>query len=224
MIGERDVQLKKERECYLSAKLKLDQCEHAAGALKVELAELKGRQDALGDLDGEVESALEEKERLLAELDSGIAGQMIRLSEGLAEARAEGKEVVRRDAVGAGHEEGHFRRDDVLDPVDVEQAAADVVVNSPDVSVGADSSLGVDTLVLAVGGRVGPHVAANGDERHDVDRSYVSRIMKLAGLAPDIVQAILAGNEPDGLSPAKLRKALPLWWDWQRGLMGSPAL
>ena len=66
------------------------------------MATLKGRQDALGDLDEEYESVLKEKERLLAEIDSGIAGQMIRLSEGLAEARAEGKEIG--EAIQAGRD------------------------------------------------------------------------------------------------------------------------
>ena len=33
---------------------------------------------------------------------------------------------------------------------------------------------------------------------------------------PDIVQAIVRGDEPDGLSLEKLRKSLPLRWDEQR--------
>ena len=58
-------------------------------------------------------------------------------------------------------------------------------------------------------------------ERHDVDRSYVSRIINLAGLAPDIVQAILAGNEPNGLSLRKLMtEGIPVRWDQQREVLG----
>ena len=33
-----------------------------------------------------------------------------------------------------------------------------------------------------------------------VDRSYVGRVMRLALLAPDIVEAIVLGREPSGLS------------------------
>ena len=39
-------------------------------------------------------------------------------------------------------------------------------------------------------------------------------------LAPDIVEAILMGNEPSGLSPTQLAKQLPLLWDEQRRVLG----
>ena len=41
-----------------------------------------------------------------------------------------------------------------------------------------------------------------------VDRTYVGRMLSLTGLAPDIIEAILRGDEPDGLSLEKLRKSL----------------
>ena len=43
----------------------------------------------------------------------------------------------------------------------------------------------------------------------DVDRSYVGRIMRLALLAPDIVEAIMRGEEPVNLSMETLTKRLP---------------
>lgn len=51
---------------------------------------------------------------------------------------------------------------------------------------------------------------------YGTDRSYVGRILKLAGLAPDIVEAIVTGYEPSGLSVAKLLKDLPVVWEKQR--------
>lgn len=54
-----------------------------------------------------------------------------------------------------------------------------------------------------------------------VDRTYVSRMLRLAGLAPDIVEAILRGDEPDGLSLEKLRKNLPVRWEEQRRICGQ---
>jgi hypothetical protein len=48
------------------------------------------------------------------------------------------------------------------------------------------------------------------------DRTYVGRMLRLTSLAPDIIEAILRGDEPDGLSLEKLRKHLPLRWDEQR--------
>jgi hypothetical protein len=45
------------------------------------------------------------------------------------------------------------------------------------------------------------------------DRTYVGRMLRLTSLAPDIIEAILRGDEPDGLSLEKLRKNLPVRWD-----------
>ena len=49
-----------------------------------------------------------------------------------------------------------------------------------------------------------------------LDRSYVGRILRLALLAPDIIEAILRGIEPSGLSLARLTKELPMLWVEQR--------
>ena len=57
-------------------------------------------------------------------------------------------------------------------------------------------------------------------EALDVDRSYVGRIMRLALLAPDIVEAIVRGDEPSGLSLEQLIKGLPMQWATQRDRTG----
>ena len=57
-------------------------------------------------------------------------------------------------------------------------------------------------------------------DRLNVDRSYASRILRLTLLAPDIVEAILAGREPSGLSLAKLTQTLPVLWHEQREMFG----
>ena len=59
-----------------------------------------------------------------------------------------------------------------------------------------------------------------------VHRTYVGRtcppqpwrrrMLRLTSLAPDIIEAILRGNEPDGLGLERLRKDLPVRWDEQR--------
>jgi hypothetical protein len=59
-------------------------------------------------------------------------------------------------------------------------------------------------------------------DRLDADRSYVARILRLNLLAPDIVEAILAGREPSGLSLAKLTQTLPILWHEQREMFGFP--
>ena len=54
----------------------------------------------------------------------------------------------------------------------------------------------------------------------DVDNSYVARILKLTTLAPDIIEAILNGEEPSGLSLSRLIRTFPMDWDQQRALFG----
>ena len=65
--------------------------------------------------------------------------------------------------------------------------------------------------------------AANG-----VDRTYVSRILRLTSLSPEIVERILDGDEPEGVSLRRLQKDLPLAWSDQGSVArvrpeGSPA-
>jgi len=54
-----------------------------------------------------------------------------------------------------------------------------------------------------------------------VDRTYVGRMLRLTSLAPDIIEAILRGDEPDGISLRKLQKHLPIRWDEQRKAWGK---
>lgn len=54
-----------------------------------------------------------------------------------------------------------------------------------------------------------------------VDGSYVSRMLDLTLLAPDIIEAILDGREPSGLSLTILtNKQVPPTWGAQRRLFG----
>lgn len=54
----------------------------------------------------------------------------------------------------------------------------------------------------------------------NVDGSYVTRILKLTTLAPEIVEDIINGEEPNGLSLAKLTRSFPEEWSEQRSLLG----
>jgi len=49
-----------------------------------------------------------------------------------------------------------------------------------------------------------------------LDPSYVARVVRLASLAPQIIEAILDEREPEGLSLNTLRQDLPLAWEEQR--------
>jgi hypothetical protein len=56
-----------------------------------------------------------------------------------------------------------------------------------------------------------------------VDNSYVARILRLTLLAPDLLEAILDGTEPDGLSLEKLYR-VPVGWEEQRRAVGPAAV
>jgi hypothetical protein len=57
-------------------------------------------------------------------------------------------------------------------------------------------------------------------EAENISKSYVSRILRLALLAPDIVEAILAGKTDQALMLEKLERPLPATWEGQRRTHG----
>ncbi len=52
-------------------------------------------------------------------------------------------------------------------------------------------------------------------DKLQLDIAYVTKILHLVNLAPDIQEAIIAGNEPDGLSLNRLRRGIPVEWERQ---------
>lgn len=48
-----------------------------------------------------------------------------------------------------------------------------------------------------------------------INPSYVSRLLRMTLLAPDIVEAILAGRQPSGLTMTRAMKPFPLEWQEQ---------
>jgi len=53
-----------------------------------------------------------------------------------------------------------------------------------------------------------------------VNESYVGHHLRLAFLAPDIVEAILDGSQPVDLDMKRLLKGIPLTWEDQRREFG----
>ncbi len=49
-----------------------------------------------------------------------------------------------------------------------------------------------------------------------VDRAFASRVLRLTLLAPDIVEAILAGRQPEKLTVRTLLEPFPVEWAEQR--------
>jgi len=59
-------------------------------------------------------------------------------------------------------------------------------------------------------------------EAEKLNGSYVSRIFRLTLLAPDIVEAILAGCQPRTLQLADLLEDVPVEWGEQKIRLGHP--
>jgi len=56
-------------------------------------------------------------------------------------------------------------------------------------------------------------------EKEEINASYVSRILRLALLAPDIVEEILAGSMADDVVLEQFKKPIPARWDEQRKIL-----
>ncbi|MBA4492119.1 hypothetical protein [Paracoccus sp. S1E-3] len=52
--------------------------------------------------------------------------------------------------------------------------------------------------------------------REGIAAPYLTRVLRLAQLAPDLVESILDGRQPRGLTLESLREALPEGWAEQR--------
>lgn len=55
----------------------------------------------------------------------------------------------------------------------------------------------------------------------NINPSYVSRLLRMTLLSPEIVEAILAGRQSNGLTMAKAMQPFPLEWIQQQHSFGS---
>jgi hypothetical protein len=56
-----------------------------------------------------------------------------------------------------------------------------------------------------------------------IERGYLGSLLRLTLLAPDIVEAILDGRQPEGLGLPTLMEPFPLEWDAQRTALAGAA-
>ncbi len=56
-----------------------------------------------------------------------------------------------------------------------------------------------------------------------INRSYVSRVLRLTLLAPHAVEAILDGRQPEGMTLTVLMKPFPVAWERQHDLQSNVA-
>jgi len=55
-----------------------------------------------------------------------------------------------------------------------------------------------------------------------INSCYVSRLLRLTLLSPDIVEAILDGRQTEGMMLPGLMEKFPLKWDGERGHISAP--
>ena len=59
-------------------------------------------------------------------------------------------------------------------------------------------------------------------QREGLTRRYVMRVLRLSFLAPDLIEAILNGWQPPGLTLERFRRPIPLEWVRQRQYFSYP--
>ena len=55
-----------------------------------------------------------------------------------------------------------------------------------------------------------------------IERGHLGSLLRLTLLAPDIVEAILGGRQPDALTLQRLIEPFPVCWAEQRAVLGTP--
>ena len=55
----------------------------------------------------------------------------------------------------------------------------------------------------------------------NINSSYVSRVMRVTLLAPEIVEAVLAGRQPEGLTMARAMRPFPIVWKSQAEIVAA---
>ena len=60
-------------------------------------------------------------------------------------------------------------------------------------------------------------------EAEKIERGYLGTLLRLTLLAPELVEAILDGRQPEGLGLPRLLAPLPLAWDEQRTALAESA-
>jgi hypothetical protein len=58
-------------------------------------------------------------------------------------------------------------------------------------------------------------------DTENISKSYVRRILRLALLAPDLVETILADSTDQGIMLEQLERRLPASWEDQRSLLSA---
>jgi hypothetical protein len=109
VLGNKEIQSKKERQEHLAAKLRYDECREAIAALDQEMRDLNQQIAALGNLDAQYQSIMTAKEKAISSTGDETASRLAQLTEDLADAESDLQEC--REAMIAGAEAAHALQD-----------------------------------------------------------------------------------------------------------------
>jgi chromosome segregation ATPase len=101
ILGSREEQLEKERQEYLAAKLRFDECQDAISALAEQLAAVNQKLSQFKDTDREYEAVFKEKEKFILNESNDYSREIIRFSEDIADTQSNIREL--EEAITAGN-------------------------------------------------------------------------------------------------------------------------
>ncbi len=105
VLGDKDMRLDKERQEYLSAVLKYDECKYSVSALEREIENYKVQIASIGELDKKYENLIEKKESFISQGDSAESKEVLELAETISDTKSDLKEI--REAIAAGQKALH---------------------------------------------------------------------------------------------------------------------
>ena len=151
---------------------------------------------------------MDQNEVDLAELDEDEFQQWLQNKYPGRTVRREGDEIVVSIPVKFYRRNG---RQMVLNEYDVASKESKGETNGSLVAALAKAYLWQEQLESGEYGSIEELASSNG-----VSRTYAGRFLQLTSLSPEIIEAILRGDEPEGISLAKLRNNLPVLWAEQK--------
>ncbi len=100
VLGDKDERLQKEKQEYLAARLKYDECGYSVSALERDIEGMKERIGGLGDIDSQHKEILAEKEQLISQQGGDKAQKLLAFTEQSANLKSDTKEL--NEAIAAG--------------------------------------------------------------------------------------------------------------------------
>lgn len=100
ILGSKEEQLAKERQEYLAAKLRFDQCKDSILALEEQSSDINQKIAQLKDIDMQYEAVFKEKENFILNERSAVSQKFLRFSEEIADIQSNIREL--KEAINAG--------------------------------------------------------------------------------------------------------------------------